>query len=184
MNTTDADKFYRAAYYAWKRWRSTWGNIIDKDDAVQEAVLACWRRAHQFDPNRSSDITFFTVVARSAMVEMVRAAATQKRTMPGHQYPLAAAGASTQPGPLDLAILNEEIDQVVDALDDLPSRQGEAARRYFGLNIRGGSMQEVADAMGVTRQMVSIHVRNSLLFLRNDPRFSERVSHDEMIELV
>lgn len=52
-----------AEFYRWAAINYRAG-VIERDDAVQEAVMECLRRAHLYSPDRGTASTFFVTVIR------------------------------------------------------------------------------------------------------------------------
>src|SRR5579859_5962581 len=106
-------------------------------DAVQEALLAAWRRIGSFE-GRSSVRTWLFRIAANAAVDQVRHRAQRREQADG------AAQDRAAPFDLEAAVVARS---VVDwALAQLPAqfRAAVVLREYYGL-----SYQEMADVLGI-----------------------------------
>ena len=45
---------------------------VTEEEAVQEAMLNVWRKAHQFDPSKASASTWIFAIARNTRIDLIR----------------------------------------------------------------------------------------------------------------
>jgi DNA-directed RNA polymerase specialized sigma24 family protein len=85
----DTEALIRYCYGIAKRlYPRAWNSIgkhdgkvfLDFEDALQEAVIACWRKRHQWDPQRGPASVFFGYVVRSTFFGLRKRAYCEIRT--------------------------------------------------------------------------------------------------------
>jgi RNA polymerase sigma factor (sigma-70 family) len=109
------------------------------EDAVQEALLALWRTAHRFVPERARASTWLLTLVHRRAVDTVR------REQRRRAEPLDGAPEPAGAGADDDALLRFERERVQAALAQLPDTQREALElAYFG----GFTQAELADRLG------------------------------------
>lgn len=153
----DVDLCYAIADRVWRRFRSLWGTLFERDDAVQTAVLNCWRRASRYDPNRASKSTFYWRCCYSAMQDLRKERLRLKvgflRTQALGKW--AEAIQDGQPTPPEAAAESERLELSSVIVDGLPSQERRAISLVFGLG--GGDSHTLRGAgavMGVSRERV------------------------------
>jgi RNA polymerase sigma factor (sigma-70 family) len=127
------------------------------EDAVQDAVLAVWRTAGRFVPERAQARTWLLTIVHRRAVDLVR------REERRRAEPLAAAPAETSAETSEGAWLSLERERVRDALAKLPDQQREALElAYYG----GFTQSELAERLGEPLGTIKSRMFNGLARLR------------------
>jgi RNA polymerase sigma-70 factor (ECF subfamily) len=136
------------------------GDRMQAEDVAQEAFVRAWRHAAAFDPRRGSVSTWLLTITRNLAIDTLRV----RRSEPLDPTALAAmSGAEPRPGPAEAAMTGSEVDQLRQALAQLPDEQ----RRAIVLAAIGGRTgQEVSEAEGIPLGTAKTRIRTALLRLR------------------
>jgi RNA polymerase sigma-70 factor (ECF subfamily) len=135
-------------------------NEMEAQEVMQDAFVQIWRRAHQFDPGRSSPIAWMIMISRGLAMDRLRA---RSRRDVGH------AAYEREIASLELEIKGTHIereelaDVCASALNRLPDEQSHAVQLAF---IRGWTHEEIAHATGEPLGTVKARIRRGLLALR------------------
>lgn len=142
----------------WSLARRFLGNPADAEDAVQDVFVELWRNAAKYDPAKSAEPTFITMVTRRRLIDRKRRTAR-----------------TPTPAPLDLdlpsrsdegsrrAELRDEAAKAAAALGELRDEQ----RRVIAMAVyRGMTHEEIAAATGLPLGTVKTHIRRGLLRVR------------------
>lgn len=123
----------------------------EAEEAAQEAMLAVWRRAEQYDPAKAGAPTWIFTIARNRRIDMIRRA---QRPEPDQNDPLFVPDPPEQP---DRAVSAAERDAAVrGAVAELTEAQREVMRlAYF----TGLSQQEIAARLDVPLGTVKSRMR-------------------------
>lgn len=122
------------------------------EDATQDAFAALWRSAGRYDPRRGPGAAWFFVVARNAVIDVLR------RT-PEAAVPDAADGPSGEPSPADRAESEFDVWQVHRAVAGLPDTERPLVElAYWG----GLSQSEIATYLGLPLGTVKTRTRAAL----------------------
>jgi len=133
----------------------------DAEDLMQEIFVDVWRSADRFDPTRSAESSYVTMIARRRLIDWRRKSGRRHAKL-GHRHPLWG----------DETVLEDcfrDIDQRDDAVRarravaTLPEGQ----RRVLLLALAYGmTHQQIADHTGLPLGTVKTHARRGLLRLR------------------
>jgi RNA polymerase sigma-70 factor (ECF subfamily) len=135
----------------------------DAEDVTQEVFLYAWERAHLFDPDRGTLLTWLGTLARSRGIDRLRHRKSQDR-----RKDALSRAAATEPVPraadprreLDLI---EARERVRDALDQLPREQREPIEiAYF----EGLTQSEIAERLQKPLGTIKTRMRQGMLRLR------------------
>jgi RNA polymerase sigma-70 factor (ECF subfamily) len=128
------------------------------DDAVQEAFIDLWRKAHRFDPRIADESTFVAMVARRRLIDMRR---RLQRHSGAAEVDESVAGAEQA---VDVsAELADDADRAKRAFAELKPEQ----QRVLRLSVwEGHSHQSIADITGLPLGTVKTHARRGLNKLR------------------
>lgn len=151
-------------HVAWNAWHERFAGRVPGEDAVQEAVADCVKRAPQFDPERGTAATFFFYVSCSAMNAYWRWLNRKKRKLPvahledefktpDSDEPLRRKDIVPAPmaSPYEQLEHAEDLDRLATAMADLPSRERDTLHRRFW---RKQKLREIGEDLGVTAERV------------------------------
>ena len=127
------------------------------EECAQDVMATLWQKAHQFDPTRASVATWIFTIARNRRIDMLR---KSRRPEPEDLD----WGPEIEPDQADVLALQEESDQLADAIAALPDKQKaliEAA--YFG----DLSHSEIAAQTGLPLGTIKSRIRLALDRLRH-----------------
>ncbi len=126
------------------------------DDAMQEAMMAIWQAAAQFDPTRGSEITYISVIVRSRMISKVRKSVQRKNTV---QFTHAVEPASVDCQQPDA---DTDLQQALDRLAPVP-------RKLIVLAfVEGMSRAEIALTTGLDKRFIKYVIQTTIVRLRRD----------------
>jgi len=127
-------------------------------ETTQEVLMRVWRNAHRFDPSRASAATWIYAIARNARTDRFR---RMGRPEPDPDDPMWVPSAPDSP---DAQIeAQRRARRLHDALGSLPAAQREVMERAY---LRGQSMSEIADELGLPLGTVKSRSRLALKRLR------------------
>jgi RNA polymerase sigma-70 factor (ECF subfamily) len=132
------------------------------EEMVQEVFLAVWRKASSFDPSRGSFQHWLVRIARNRVLNEMRGRSRRPRLGP---IP-AGNGPPVDPGPRpDEALWKaHRRDALREALDALPSRQGQALRLAFLDEL---THEQVAETLRLPLGTAKNRIRSGLQTLRS-----------------
>jgi RNA polymerase sigma-70 factor, ECF subfamily len=143
------------------RWAVTQvlGQHFDVEDVVQDAYLRIWTSGHQFDPSRSSPITWMTVIARNVAIDKLRN--RRQSAVPIENEALSVADQPVDPfEDHDRAI---EVRIALSAMTKLAPQRAELLSRAY---LQGQSRAALASAYGAPESTIKTWIRRSLADLR------------------
>lgn len=156
----NAELFYECATAVWHRWWRVWAPHLVKEDAIQDAVLACCRREAQFNPDRASARTYFSLVCHSSMNEERLRATRTKRNRgkssvslndePFESCPLWSLIGGDDLSPLAEAMNREATEQIAAAVSKLPGRWQTVVTGVAD----GRKLRDDAALLGVSHQRI------------------------------
>lgn len=125
------------------------------EDAVQDALVLIWRRAHQFDDGRGSARGWIFTILRNRCLTMLR---TEDRGL--------ADTAETEPDDLVLDTAFDNLGQGLDLRRCLASLEPETRRAILSSYVLGRSHGEIAGRMGAPLGSVKSWLRRGIGKLR------------------
>jgi RNA polymerase sigma-70 factor (ECF subfamily) len=141
----------------WALARRFLGNSTDAEDAVQDVFIELWKNAARFDPSRSSEPTYITMIARRRLIDRKRKAG---RALPAQPLPDEAPG---RPGSSERIEVEDEAAKAAAVLGEL--REDE--RRVIQMAVyQGLTHEEIAAATGLPVGTVKTHIRRGLIRVR------------------
>ncbi len=142
----------------WSIARRRLASSQEAEDAVQEIFVDVWRNASRFDPEKASETTFVTMIARRRLIDRHRR--NQRRPQ---EQGLPEALPSQDASATDKLELEDEAAQAAEALSELREDQ----RRVLELSIYHGlSHDEIARKTNIPLGTVKTHIRRGLMRVR------------------
>lgn len=130
------------------------------EDCAQDVMVTVWNKAHLFDPSRASVATWVFTIARNRRIDLAR---RDRRPEPEDL----GWGPEPETTQEDSVVLQQETQQLSQALASLPERQRELIEKcYFG----DLSHKEIADVTGLPLGTIKSRIRLALDKLRHAMR--------------
>jgi RNA polymerase sigma-70 factor (ECF subfamily) len=148
----------RYSRLVWSLARKLTSSGADAEDGVQEVFITLWRNAARYDPERCTEATFVTMIARRRLIDLHRGRA---RRPVSEELPFELDDTSLQH--VDRAELVDEAARAQEVLDEL--RPDEQRVLRFAL-VEGLTQQEIADHTGIPLGTVKTHARRGLAKVR------------------
>ncbi len=142
----------------WSIARRYLSNQTEAEDAVQEVFIAIWKSAGRFDPNKASEITFVSMIARRRLIDHVRKIYRHKKLEPIDDCfdDDALQTKSILDQSTDVKIISEAINQFA-----------EEDKELLSLSIyQGYSHTEISKLMNIPLGTVKTKLRRNLIKLR------------------
>ena len=137
------------------------GSEMEAQEIMQDTFLLIWRRAHEYDPLRSSPLAWMIMLARGRALDQLRA---RSRRSAGHAaYEQEVASLEVEAGGARQVEQDELARACAGALHNLPEEQGRALQLAF---FRGWTHEEIARAGGEPLGTIKARIRRGLLALR------------------
>tara|TARA_B100001029_G_C14894609_1_gene357370 strand:+ start:55 stop:771 length:717 start_codon:yes stop_codon:yes gene_type:complete len=128
------------------------------EEVAQEAMIALWRKAYSFDPNKASLSTWLFTIARNLRIDRFRA---KKKDNLDPNEPMLLP--SAEPSAEETVFREEESIKVRSCISKLPEDQQEVVGLAF---MEGMTHQEIADNLGIPLGTVKSRLRLSFEKLR------------------
>ena len=126
------------------------------EDCTQEVMATLWHKAHLFDPSRASVSTWIFTIARNKNIDALR---KQRRPEPEEL----TWGPEAEPEASDILVMQQESDQLGQAMKSLPGQQRELIEKaYFG----DLSHSQIAAETGLPLGTIKSRLRLALTKLR------------------
>lgn len=127
------------------------------EECAQDVMATLWRKAHLFDPGKASVSTWIFTIARNRRIDMIR---KDRRPEPEEL----TWGPEAEPDQADAIALQQETDQLGEALAQLPEKQRKLIQdAYFG----DLSHSEIAAKTGLPLGTIKSRIRLALDRLRH-----------------
>jgi RNA polymerase sigma-70 factor (ECF subfamily) len=133
---------------------------MEAQEVMQDTFLLIWRRAHQYDPERSAPLSWIIMLARGLALDRLRARARRENRQAAYQRELASLELETGPRRNDH---DELAAACASALNRLPEPQSRPLQLAF---LRGWTHEEIARATGEPLGTIKARIRRGLLALR------------------
>ena len=137
------------------------GNEMEAQEIMQDTFVLIWRHARQYEPCRSSPVSWMVMIARGRGLDQLRARSRRNASHAAYEREVVSLememGGSGQTERDELAAV------CASALNDLPEAQGHAVQLAF---LRGWTHQEIAAAVGEPLGTVKARIHRGLLALR------------------
>lgn len=144
----------------WSLARRFLGNAADAEDAVQDVFIELWKNAARYDPTRSSEPTYITMIARRRLIDRKRRAgrAPAPQALPDEQL-----GTPANPPRGDRVEIEDEAAKAAAVLGELRDDE----RRVILMAVyQGLTHEEIATATGLPVGTVKTHIRRGLIRVR------------------
>ena len=154
----------------WSIARRYLSNQDEAEDAIQEIFVALWQSAGRFDPNKASEITFISMIARRRLIDNLRK--NNKHKVLKSIEDSLSDDVFSQKSNLER---NAEISLVVRALKKLDIQDQE----LLSLSIyQGYSHLEIAKLLNLPLGTVKTKIRKNLMKIRDEiKRVNTRVKN-------
>ena len=141
----------------WSLARRFLGNPTDAEDAVQDVFIELWKNAARYDPARSSEPTYITMIARRRLIDRKRRAGRTPVSQTLSDEPVGAAPRS------DRVEIEDEAAKAKAVLGELRDEE----RRVIQMAVyQGLTHEEIATATGLPVGTVKTHIRRGLIRVR------------------
>lgn len=145
----------RVKAYAQRRGLS--GEVAE--DIAQDAMVAVWRKAAQFDPARGTAAAWIFRITRNRIIDHIR----------GEKHPSALDDAvealpDEHRSPEEVCVTNDSLSHLAEALRQLPAQQSRAVAHCF---LMEQTNEEAAAAIGAPLGTVKSRIRLALNQLRS-----------------
>ena len=138
------------------------GNQTEAQEVLQDVFIRLWRRAKEFDADRSSATAWLLLFARGLALDKLRARARRAATYSTYEHEVSALELEAESGARQLE--REELAAACHAaLNRLPKLQSRALQLAF---FRGWTHEEIASAQGEALGTIKARIRRGLLALR------------------
>ena len=140
----------------WALARRFLGNPTDAEDAVQDVFIELWKNASRYDPDRSSEPTYVTMIARRRLIDRKRRAGRAP----------AAQSLTDEPAGTAPPVRVEIEDDAAKAAAVLAELRPDERRVIRMAVYDGCTHEEIAAATGLPVGTVKTHIRRGLLRVR------------------
>ena len=143
----------------WSIGKKFLGNQSDLEDAVQEVMIAIWKSADKFDPNKASEITFISMIARRRFIDYLR-------KITKHKSEDSMDDDNNNIHLYKESLLNEETDLalVKSAIEELDTDDQE----LLNLSVyQGYSHSEISEMLNIPLGTVKTRIRRNLMKLKD-----------------
>ena len=143
----------------WSIGKKFLGNQSDLEDAVQEVMIAIWKSADKFDPNKASEITFISMIARRRFIDYLRKITKHKSedSMDDENKNIHLYKESLLNEETDLALIKSAINEL--DVDD---------QELLNLSVyQGYSHSEISEILNIPLGTVKTRIRRNLMKLKD-----------------
>jgi len=129
----------------------------DAEDAVQEIFTSIWHSADRYDPAKSSETTFVSMIARRRLIDRLRSTSRKPQ-------PVELPDAVATPEGADRAEIADDAQRASAAFEELSEDQ----QRVLRLSIYSGyTHDQIATALSLPLGSVKTHARRGMIKLRD-----------------
>jgi len=137
-------------------------NEMEAQEVLQDTFVQIWRRAHKYDPGRSSPMAWMIMIARGLALDRLRSRSRRSATHAAFEREVASLEVEEINGARQVE-RDELAVACAAALNRLPEDQGHALQMAF---LRGWTHEEIACAVGEPLGTIKARIRRGLLSLR------------------
>ncbi len=131
----------------------------EAEDVLQEVYVTVWQKATQFDPARSSPITWLATMVRNRAIDRLRAGARRSdMSIDAIDEP-----ADEEPGVLERMLDAEGEHDIATCIEELPKGDAVLVRTAFFEQI---TYAELAERAGIPLGTVKSRIRRALIKIR------------------
>jgi RNA polymerase sigma factor (sigma-70 family) len=141
----------------WALARRFLGNPADAEDAVQDVFIELWKNAARFDPSRSAEPTYITMIARRRLIDRKRKAGRTPAVQTLVEEPPGLSRSN------DRIEVEDEAAKAAAVLGELRDDE----RRVIQMAVyQGLTHEEIAAVTGLPVGTVKTHIRRGLIRVR------------------
>lgn len=133
-------------------------SATEAEEAVQEAMVQVWRKAHLFEPTIATASTWIFTIVRNKRIDLIR---KERRPVPEELD----WGPEEVSDPADQAAMAQEQKQLHQAISKLPERQRDVVEKAYLGEL---SHSEIAEATGLPLGTIKSRIRLGLERLRHE----------------
>ena len=137
-------------------------NEMEAQEVMQDTFVQIWRRAHKYDPGRSSPLAWMIMIARGRALDRLRSRSRRSATHAAFEREVASLEVEEINGARQTE-RDELAAACAAALNGLPEDQARALQLAF---LRGWTHVEIACAVGEPLGTIKARIRRGLLALR------------------
>jgi RNA polymerase sigma-70 factor (ECF subfamily) len=138
------------------------GNEAESQEVLQDTFIRLWRRAKEFDAERSSATAWLLLFARGLALDKLRSRSRHAAKLSAYETEIAIFETEVVSGAREME--RDELSAICrDAVERLPAEQSRALQLAF---FRGWTHEEIAAAQGEPLGTVKARIRRGLLTLR------------------
>jgi len=137
-------------------------NEMEAQEVMQDAFVHLWRRAHEYEPERSSAMGWIIMIARGLALDRLRARSRRSAGHAAYEQEVASLEVEVNSGARQTE-RDELAAACAAALHSLPESQARALQLAF---LRGWTHAEIARAQGEPLGTVKARIRRGLQTLR------------------
>lgn len=157
----------------WSLARKMCNSAADAEDAVQDIFVDLWKSAGSFDPDRASESTFVTMIARRRLIDQFRRKSREPKT--------AVLEAVNEPISKAVSGGLEDMDEF-EKIRDHMNRLKPDERRIIELSVLEGFTQgEIAETLDMPLGTVKTHARRGMKRLRELAFANSRVGEGDYV---
>lgn len=136
---------------------------MEAQECLQDVFVTIWRRAPDFDSDRSSPLAWMIMIARGRAWDRLRARARRAATQADYEREIASLEVEFPENTSERLERDEVSTACAAALNQLPDEQSRALQLAF---FRGWTHEEIARASGEPIGTIKARIRRGLLALR------------------
>lgn len=136
----------------------------EAEELVSDVLLEIWRRSERYDPARGAPVTYLMTLARSRAIDRQRSAAFRTKGELSAADRPSSADPSPVPDPPASAMLNENRQRVLAAMQQLDPLYRQAVEFAF---FDGLSHTQIAERLNKPLGTVKTYIRQGLIRLRD-----------------
>jgi len=141
-------------------------NESNADELAQETMLNVWNKAGSYEPQKAAASTWIFTVARNKRIDALR----KKKSYDLDIDDMFFLEDENSPNPVKSLSHKEEMDNLYDAIQELPEEQAQLIKKSF---YEDKTHNEIADETGIPLGTVKSRIRLALERLRGDSKVKQ-----------